>query len=199
MPASYRKPSQALAGGAPLSLAPSPCDLLLFTRNFHVYICLPRRRNSGQIQWSPLSAQHAAWCPAGSPEEERIDGWLGPAPSKPPAIFLPLTSQPVQPRHVLNLTALGEPACGRGTQAPPPDSLFSGAWWGWQAERRGSRPFGNTEFCPHDSLSFKIPPPDVFQASHFSGVTRQRGLFLPPSRLREDPGSVSTLTGAPER
>lgn len=160
MPASYRKPSQALAGGARLSLAPRPCDLLLCTRNFHVYICLPRRRNSGQIRWSPLSAQHATWCPAGSPEEERMDGWMGPAPSKPPAIFLPLTSQPVQPRRVLNLTVLGEPACGRGTQAPSPDSLFSGAWWGWQAGRRGSRPFGNTEFCPHDSPSFKIPPPD---------------------------------------
>ena len=61
-----------------------------------------------------------------------------------------------------------------------PDRLFSRAWQIWLAGRRRSHPLENTEFCPHCSLSFKIPPPDVFQASHFTGVTRQQGLFLTP-------------------
>lgn len=82
-----------------------------------------------------------------------------------------------------------------------PDRLFSRAWQIWLAGRRRSHPLENTEFCPHCSLSFKIPPPDVFQASHFTGVTRQQGLFLTPPPLDscEHPGSISTLTGAPAR
>lgn len=67
-------------------------------------------------------------------------------------------------------------------------------------EGRVSHPFGNMEFCPNYSPSFTIPPPDIFQASHFTGVTRQQGLFLLlPLDFCEDPGRVSTLTEAPAR
>ena len=44
MATSCRKPSQAIPAGAWLSPAPSPCDLLLFTRNSHLYIWLPRMK-----------------------------------------------------------------------------------------------------------------------------------------------------------
>lgn len=67
-----------------------------------------------------------------------------------------------------------------GHGSPPLDPLFLGDWWVWLAGRGSSLPFRKTKFCVHYSLSFKIPPPDVFQASHFSGVTRQQGQFLPP-------------------
>lgn len=59
-----------------------------------------------------------------------------------------------------------------------------------------SYPFKNTEFCPNYSLSFKIPPPDVFQASHFNGVTRQQGLFLSlPLDSSENPGGLPLSLG----
>lgn len=199
MPASYRKPSQALAGGARLSLAPRPCDLLLCTRNFHVYICLPRRRNSGQIRWSPLSAQHATWCPAGSPEEERMDGWMGPAPSKPPAIFLPLTSQPVQPDVCLISLSWESRHVAEGHRPHPQTHSSPEPGGDGRPGGEGLTPSG-TQNSAHTTLrALKFHHLiDVFQASHLSGVTRQRGLFLPPARLREDPGSVSTLAGVPE-
>lgn len=97
-----------------------------------------------------------------------MDGW-GPASWPAPAIFLPLTPSSCSP--IINLTALGEPMHGRGAQALTPDLLSSGVWQVWLAKRR---------VLPTLLLSFKILPPDVFQASHFSGVTRQRALFLPP-------------------
>lgn len=94
----------------------------------------------------------------------------------------------------------GGPACGLGAQPLPPHPLFSRAQSSVgmvSVEGRVSHPFRNMEFCPNYSPSFTIPPPDIFQASHFTGVTRQQGLFLLlPLDFCEDPGRVSTLTGS---
>lgn len=106
-----------------------------------------------------------------------MDGW-GPASWPAPAIFLPLNPSSCSP--IINFTALGEPMHGRGAQALTPDLLSSGVWQVWLAKRRGILPLWEHRVLPTLLLSFKILPPDVFQASHFSGVTRQRALFLPP-------------------
>lgn len=194
---------QATAGDAQLSLVQSLCGLL-FTGNFHVYPCLPQKKDL----WvdASVSSVHSApckmpwWKPRGA-----ANGWMAEAqiPGKPPRIFPPLLSWLMGALHGVTLVDLGESLHGpKGTGSYPRTALLQSSELGSMAglEGRVSHHFRNTEFCPNYSLSFKIPPPDVFQASHFSGVTRQRGLFLPlPLDSCEEPGRVSTLTEAPAR
>lgn len=127
-----------------------------------------------------------------------MDGWArlpaSPPPSfshSPPSLCSPdmcLISLPWESRHV----AEGHRPHPQTHSSPDPDGD------GWPGGE-GLAPSGtrNSAHTTLRALKFHHLI-DVFQASHLSGVTRQRGLFLPPARLREDPGSVSTLTGVPE-
>lgn len=87
---------------------------------------------------------------------------------------------------------------GSGAQVPTPRSAFLWRLVGLAGgEGRFSHPFRNMKFFLNYSLSFKIPPP----FSWFPTLTDYQAMGTIPPTLDscEDPGKVSTLTGAPAR